>query len=253
MLLNFENERTMKKSLLFLFVSFFYTVSAQNAIRIWDYPYKPGSEKWKSLKSHQEMVNICQIPEDVIHKLTTEELVKICLDYPLFFTLTAFNNMQEGFEQNKREFNGFLELFGRNDAGKELLKLYSEISPGEVMSKKSDLDKGNFKFRIFYLEILLAQNDLLSALSKEEQRVLLSECLDKTIEKNDATYSNFQLQTTYLIMARILLLNQFNEFLDKYRLNQSNYDWFIYSIKLTGSSLIKEIETTTRNYLSKTI
>jgi len=184
--------------------------------------------------------------------LTTQELIEICLDYPLFFTLTAFNNKQEGFEQNKREFNGFSELFHRVDAGKELLRLYSGIYPGEVMSMQSDLDKGNFKFRIFYLEILLAQNDLLSTLSKKEQKVLLRECLEKIGEKNYAAYSNFQKQTTYLIMARILLLNKESEFINLYHLNQSDYDWFIYSIKLTGSSLLREIETTTMNYLSKT-
>lgn len=155
-----------------------------------------------------------------------------------------------GFEQNKKEFNGFQELFHRKDAGKELVNLYSEINPGELKLMKSDLDKGNFMFRIFYLEILLAQNDLLNTLSNEEQKNLLSECLDKAREKSNYLYSSFQTQTTYLIMARILLLNHFNPFMERSQLNQSRYDWFVKGIMLPSKDLLREIETLTKEYIS---
>lgn len=64
------------------------------------------------------MVDICQIPNDIISKTPTEELVELCLNYPLFFTMKAFNNLQEGFNQVANEFNGFKELFKRPDAGR---------------------------------------------------------------------------------------------------------------------------------------
>jgi hypothetical protein len=241
----------MRTICLFLFSLLFYTGFAQDPQPVWDFPIKPGNNKWKALKSHKEMVDICQIPSSIINNLNTSELVRICLDYPLFFTLTAFNNMQMGFEQNKNDFNGFLELFKRKDAGKELISFYSKINPGEVMSMKSNLDKGNFMFRIFYLEILLAQKDLLSTLNQEEQRILLTECLEKIQEKNNALYSRFQTQTTYLIMTRILILNQFSTFMDNYRHNQSEYDWFVNGIVLPSTDLFIEIKTSTEDYLLK--
>jgi len=242
------------RTTLIILLSFvvFHTGFSQDIMYSWDFPVKPGSERWRSLKSHQEMVNICQIPDEVVPKLTTKELVRICLDYPLLFTLTAFNNMQEGFEQNRKEFNGMQELFLRKDAGSVLIKLYSEIHPEEVVTRKSDLEKGNFKFRIFYLEIILSQNDQLSTLSKKEQIYLLIECLIKIKEKNSASYSSFLTQTTYLIMARILFLNQFKPFIEKYSLNQSKYNWFINCIMLPGKDLFVDIETTTKEYLSQT-
>lgn len=241
----------MKKFLLFLFVSFFYTVSAQDA-RTWDYPFKPGSEKWKSLKSHQEMVNICQIPEGVIHNLTTAELIKICLDYPLFFTLTAFNNMQEGFEQVSYEFNGFTELFKRKDFGSLLLKVYEGINPYEVNTFTTDLEKGQFMFRIFFLEVLLSQNEVFSNLNGSELNELLIESSRKAKQKEEVNFSVFQIQSPFLIMGRILKFKKFNDLTKKISENPNLYDSFLESIRIEDTSVLIEIEKSTSEYL-KTI
>jgi hypothetical protein len=222
----------------------------QDAKPTWDFPVKPGSEKWKSLKSHREMVAVCQIPNEIIYNLSTQELVLICLDYPLFFTITAFNNMQQGFDQNRREFNGFTELFKRKDAGKVLIKIYSEVNPSDVNLRNTDLEKGMFKFRIFYLEILLAQTDLLKSLSTVQQKDLLKECIKKVNEKSNASFSGFQMLTTHLIMARTLLNNQVPKFLDYYKLNKFNIDLFVYGMNPPGSGLMKEIQALTKNFIS---
>lgn len=41
-------------------------------------------EVWQSFQTLEEMQSACQIPDDVLPNLSTEELVQICMDYPLF-------------------------------------------------------------------------------------------------------------------------------------------------------------------------
>lgn len=244
--------RTMKTIFILLFsIVLLFPCNGQVEHSAWDFPIKPGSEKWKSLKSHLEKVNVCQIPSEILPNLSTPELVKICLDYPLLFTVTFFNNMQQGFEQNRREFNGFEELFKRIDAGETLINLYSEINPGDVELISTDLDKGLFKFRIFYLEILLSQDDLIKSLNMEKQKILLTECLTKVEEKAKASFSSFQILTTHLIMSRILLNNKFSNFLISYKENKSKYDQFVYGMYPPGNGLMKEIQVFTRVFLSQ--
>ncbi len=241
----------MKKTFLLLFTFFFYSLSGQEATTAWDYLVKLGGKKWESLKSHKEMVEICQIPEDIIHKLSTKNLAVICLDYPLFFTLTAFNNMQDGFEHIKKDFNGFRELYNRVDASKELMLLYHDIDPREVMSKNTDLEKGNFMFNIFFLEYMLAQKDIINTLSYEDTKKILIGCLNKVKQKNEASFSSFQTQTTHLIMVRILFYKNLYPFIEEYESNKKNYDRFINGIMLPGKGLLNDIEIMTKEFISK--
>lgn len=88
---------------------------------IWDYPELEGL-------SWSEQVAACQIPEEILSSLTTEELTEICLQYPfLYIDLFTSNNynITFGFNILYQEFNGIMELFNRADAAKVLLKHYN--------------------------------------------------------------------------------------------------------------------------------
>ncbi len=239
----------MRNVLLLFFVITFHSLSGQESNLIWDYPVKPGSEQWKSFKSHKEMVEICQIPSNVINNLSTKDLAKICLDYPLFCTLTAFNNMQQGFEQVSAEFNGFKELYQRKESGRELLLLYHEIKPEDIAFMSTNLEKGQFKFRIFYLEFMLAQNSFYNNLSQSELRELLIESYQKAKQKLDAKYSIFQIQTSYLVMVRLLDFTKYEKFLEKYNANPSRYNSFIKAVFLTDREILNEIDTLVEGFL----
>jgi len=105
----------------------------------WDYPIKPGTDKWKTLKTTQDKLDNCQIPVSILGKLTTADLVRLCLNYPLLGDLLFSNTgFQDGFNAISSNFNGFQELLKRKDAGAELLKHYEafdldsfEVSKGE--------------------------------------------------------------------------------------------------------------------------
>ena len=50
------------------------------------FPIRPGMEEWAQLKSHKEMVDVCQIPESILNDMCTIGLVDTYYDYPLLFS-----------------------------------------------------------------------------------------------------------------------------------------------------------------------
>ena len=90
-------------------VTLFYGQDANNQGG-WDYPIKLGSSQWKKLTTPEEQYNAFNIPENVINNLSTEELVNICINYPLFFNFTLYNNPKDGYNYIKDKFNGFQDI-----------------------------------------------------------------------------------------------------------------------------------------------
>jgi len=59
--------------------------SWKKELLVWDYPAKLCTEEWAQFSAFQEMIDACLIPEDVLSLLSTEELLDVCLQYPLLF------------------------------------------------------------------------------------------------------------------------------------------------------------------------
>ena len=59
----------------------------------WDYPIKPGMEEWENLESHKAKVDACQVPDDILQNISTKELLKLCLNYPLLYDVFSFNDI----------------------------------------------------------------------------------------------------------------------------------------------------------------
>lgn len=151
----------------------------QAGAAIWDFPVKPGTEEWKSLETIEQQYEAYNIPESLMKEISTDDLVKICLDYPEWGLIYAFNDPQTGFAHVLDLFNGFEELFSRKDAAKELIKVYLEMNPLEVSQLSTDLDKGLFSFQFTCIEMLMSTNPIISLLDDEDKRLLLQEGITK--------------------------------------------------------------------------
>lgn len=178
---------------------------AQNRTTPYDFPVKPGTSEWRKLQSRTEMATATQIPGDILKNLTTEALAKTCLTFPLFKDLYFFNSPQVGFDGLKQSFNGFQELLNRNDAGVELTRLYKQMNPEGIKSPINDTAKGDFAFQFVQIEILLAQDQIISTLSASAKSELLTEASQKyTSKKATGGFSGFTLAPSILIIGRIL-------------------------------------------------
>ena len=52
-------------------------------------------EVWKSFKNVEEMKAACQIPDDILSKMSTEELAKVCINYPLYGNYALYNDYMD--------------------------------------------------------------------------------------------------------------------------------------------------------------
>ena len=147
-------------------------------ILVWDYPVKPGMEEWKKFHSYEEMVNACQIPEKILFSLSTEELTKICLQYPPLYNVFAFNFLSMGADKLYDDFNGIRELFKRKETSKELLRHYNCMMQNLSLLDGTDtnLEKGNYIISIDALHFLLGFYSLKGNATKDDYKKML-QCL----------------------------------------------------------------------------
>ncbi|GAG39599.1 unnamed protein product, partial [marine sediment metagenome] len=116
-----------------------------------------------------EMTEACMIPKNVLNKISTDGLIVTCMNYPLFLNVLAFDNLQDGFESVLKYFNGLQELQTRQDAGIKLYNIYKEMYPHDISDTWISKQKGEHSFNFLLIELLLAQDLILSKLSKEER------------------------------------------------------------------------------------
>jgi hypothetical protein len=192
--------------LIFLFSFGCMTLLAQEST-IWDFPIKPGTDGWSKLLDHEMKVQACQMPESVLSSISTQNLIEICLNYPLLLNIAAFSSFQEGMNDFKKSFNGIVELYRRVDAPKYLIERYSNLSPKNLDPKWSSFEKGHYAFTFIALELILSQKALLSSLSNDELKKLLTNSLQKFDDKNSMIeiYDNISLRSLGYLLTTIIL------------------------------------------------
>ena len=114
----------------------------------YEYPIVPGTSKWKSFQTSREMADACQIPDDILSKMTTKALVLSVMDYPLLFDMGAYSTKQEGFDSIYSSFNGLQELARRSDGLTELQNYKASLDA--IKNKNIEI-----KSRAYHLKLLL--------------------------------------------------------------------------------------------------
>lgn len=174
---------------------------------VWNYPINPLSDEWKNL-TYKEQLKAYNIPAEILEKISTEELVKTCLSYPEWRLINAYDNLQIGFANVIGLFNGFHELFKRNDAAKELIKVFEKLDPTAINTNWTPLQKGIFSFQFTRIEMLLSHNEIIKKLDSND----INQLLDKAVSKYK---SMRQLPDTYSLYDLSPLAGLYLNILDK--------------------------------------
>lgn len=196
-----------KKILMLVYMLLLITTCpyAQQINKPYRFPIKPGMTEWNELNTHDEMLAVLQIPEDILQNMSTEALVETCLNYPLFPDIWAFNSYQEGIDKAISSFNGFQKLLQHKNAGVELLKRYQKINLEDLEQEKTNTDKWKFKIKVCEIEALLSQFKILQYLQKSEVEILLRHTLDKSkVIRTSGKYSFFSYETNTYLALKIL-------------------------------------------------
>ncbi len=139
----------------------------------WDYPLRPGVKAWEDIESYDDRLKAFNIPESILKKMSTANLVTACLNYPELRLIMTRNSLQLGYDYILSIFNGFTELESRKDGGEQLLVRYMELDPQRIKSYKTPVERGGYGFMLVYLELILSQPRILATLEQEEQIKLL--------------------------------------------------------------------------------
>lgn len=192
--------------LLLLLLSF--SIKGQDVVDTpYEFPVRPGMEQWKSFKTGQEMKDACQIPIDILNRLSTKALAETCLNYPLYFEYTAFNSERMGIGHIIENFNGLTELSKRENGVQELVKLYEGLPVNTKTKRVSSKIKENASIlHLSYLELLLSDEAFFQKLSVNdctELKKVVTDKYEKKLAEKDV-YSLYSVEKTLLLGAKIL-------------------------------------------------
>ncbi len=178
--------------------------------KTWDYPVKPGTPEWAAFTTKKEKVDACQIPEGVLNSLTTAELVEICLDYPLFSDIFAYNSMQDGFRSNVAVyFNGIRELLKRDDNAQCMLDVLKSDDLLTLSARKNIstiLQIGESILRHSCLEVMMSHESVMANTTVEQRReIALITAKNLIIKESEPEfYSNQGMESSAYLLGATL-------------------------------------------------
>lgn len=173
----------------------------------WDYPVKPGQKKWEEFRTHREMVQACQIPNEVLESVCTEDLLGLCLNYPLQFDFYAYNTVDEGLRAVLSQFNGLQEFISRSDCFEVLVNNYNaELHTIGFSGERKDLGEKIFKNTIIEAIILkiLADGDINknSVAMKPLQQKIITTSTEKLTNKG--VYSEMSVDVSAKLIKKFI-------------------------------------------------
>ena len=160
---------------------------------------------WSQYQSLEEMLEACQIPEDKLKSMSTDELIEVCMSHPLHFIYSAYNNELRGADVIIRNFNGFSELARRTDAAGKLLNYYDEIFSESVQQAPSFIGRSDIS-HIGFIELYIASKAIPS-LYEDDNLIKLEKISDKILSQKIETKRAdlFSVRHSFLINAQIKL------------------------------------------------
>lgn len=178
------------------------------------FPIRPGMAEWANFKSHQEMVDVCRIPDYILRDICTSGLIDTYLNYPLLFTIFAFNNINQGFDRVNSDFNGFREFLSRSDCTSKFLTKYKSVSPSDLDSSWTILERGSFMQLLQFMELTLGYGPISQKLNSDERKELIRLGLEKLILKENNNYSRWSRKTNIYVIATTLNRENYKPFSD---------------------------------------
>lgn len=214
----------MKKHLFFLILILFicsceHNLNLSDDMATSEYKEDPGPytfEKvtdpavWRTYNSLEEMMNACQLPQEMLEAMSTESLIQTLMNHPLFFIYSAYNNELDGVNVILDNFNGFKELQNRVDAAEKVIDYYSATDVGSMVRATADNSRKSKDLTIYhldFLELVIATKkipDILS--SKNTSR--LNEVMNEKYEAKLSHANNvslFSIRKSLILGAEIKL------------------------------------------------
>lgn len=139
----------------------------------YDYPIKLGTPEYINLPDMDARWRACDIPANVLDKMSDRDLVDAFIEYPFRGdVLASSTSVDHGFEMILRRFSGGRELLKRQGCAELLVGKYESIcAAAEEALEPVDL------FLSAYITAALKRDEILNHLSPDERRALVRAAL----------------------------------------------------------------------------
>lgn len=121
--------------------------------RGYSYPLQPGTPEWQELaqEDFSKVIEACQIPEDLLERMSTEDLIYSVLRYPFNMNLASGNTPRAGYFWASLNSNAYPELEARRDAPEMLVKVFTQFQVPDYQ----DIDR---RKELHYLERIVLED-----------------------------------------------------------------------------------------------
>jgi hypothetical protein len=185
----------------------------------YNYPVYPGMPEWAEFKTVEEMIAACQIPENILHRMSTQAVIQAIWEYPFLINVVHRYQYQMDFDATFLGNNAYIELTKRTDAGRALLERLIIVNP--VLSEE--------RFEPKALEILISQNEFLSQLNdKEKKKIIETTLKNDDLRQQNTEFTNLFRATAWLLIGKTLINADYAPFIEEININDL-LNGFIYN------------------------
>lgn len=170
-----------------------------------EFPFQVGDSIWNTFDSNKSRIEALQIPDSELCNISSDRLLNLCLDYPYNFELFCYRDFQKGCKDVFEMFNGYTELFSREDLTQvviQYLKEIPDIIDNICVNNLYEQGELSLKYKVLFNIISICKNRCLS----EKLVQIINESQIKVISKmidNPKIFSNIGISYSDLLANEI--------------------------------------------------
>ena len=175
-------------------------IDVKSESNVYQFPLNTKSKEWKDM-DHAEKAKVLNIPDEILENLSTDALLEVIVNYPLFIDILAYNTFDEGIKYVSMQFNGLEEFMSRQDLTQVLLDEYQKIDINYVKNIEETDNMGDFN-KLLFVESMLFTEQVQKNMSEEQLIKLNLEILDKQ-QQIDNEGDSYGLLNQYKLMIEM--------------------------------------------------
>lgn len=149
------------------------------------------SIQWDDFDNHDQKLAACQVPDSILSQISTEELVEVCMEYPLLFDAFAFDTPLTGLKVVASRSNAFQELMRRADNCHCVFDYLKNKDIRDVdFSGLSLEEEGRITLLYMLCEYLLSFDDILANMTNEME-MEIAQYAYSVLENKESRNLNF--------------------------------------------------------------
>ncbi|MCD4650498.1 MAG: hypothetical protein K8S56_01745 [Candidatus Cloacimonetes bacterium] len=187
----------------------------------YEFPIEYKSKRWGELRRARKLIEVYQIPQDIMSEMTTIAILETLLGCPYVDDCLGYENLEGCFSSMMSRLNMFDELTKREDFKETLIKEYLSKCK-EPKPLKDSVDKFGIRhtyrsfIKIFGSELLLAQPIIQEQLL-ENEKLELYDIINDRFNAQPSLDNSYSVNTRGTFILGHHLLSNNDDYIDKYR------------------------------------